>query len=71
MSHIVTFSIPERKLGKADIEFKIKSNGRAFGTLKISKGALVLVPLNKQYGYKLDWTEFNRLAQQHGREGHM
>ena len=37
MKHKVVFSIPERELGKADIEFKVKSNNRVFGTLKISR----------------------------------
>jgi hypothetical protein len=39
--HEVRFSLPERELGKADIEFKIKKDGKAFGTLQVSKGAIV------------------------------
>jgi hypothetical protein len=37
MKHDVKFVIPERYLGRADIEFHIKKNGRKFGTLKVSK----------------------------------
>jgi hypothetical protein len=38
MKHDVKFSMPERELGKADIEFKIKKDDQRFGTLKVSKG---------------------------------
>jgi hypothetical protein len=51
--HDVTFTIPERGLGKADIEFKVKRNGSAFGRLRVSEGSLVWVPANKTYGYRL------------------
>lgn len=68
--HDVTFTIPERELGKADIQFKVKRNGKAFGRLRISEGSLVWVPMNKQYGYKLRWSAFDELAQKNGEEGH-
>jgi hypothetical protein len=69
-NHDVYFTIPERELGKADIEFRVKRNGAAFGRLRISNGSLVWVPANKKYGYRLSWREFNELAQEHGEEGH-
>jgi hypothetical protein len=68
--HDVHFTIPERELGKADIEFRIKRDGGAFGRLRISNGSLVWVPANKKYGYRLGWRRFNELAQEHGEEGH-
>ena len=36
--HEVTFIVPERPVGNADIEFKIKRDGETFGTFKVSKG---------------------------------
>ena len=36
MAHDVSFSIPKRKLGTADIEFEIKRDKVMLGTLKIS-----------------------------------
>jgi len=68
--HDVSFTIPERELGKADIEFKVKRNGKAFGRLRVSEGSLVWIPANKQYGYKLRWTTFDEIAQKGGEEGH-
>ena len=44
--HGVTFSLPERELGKADAEFSVKRDGKAFGCLRISNGSLVWVPKN-------------------------
>lgn len=57
--HVVRFSIPERNLGKSDIEFKVWSDGELFGTLEISKGSLVWYPKGTQYGYKRGWGKFN------------
>lgn len=70
MAHDVKFTIPERELGKADIEFAVKKNGGKFGTLKVSKGALVWTPANKQYGFKVSWTLLDELAQAQGTDGH-
>ncbi|MCS6866999.1 MAG: hypothetical protein NZS48_18240 [Gemmata sp.] len=65
--HDVMFSIPERQLGKADVEFTIKPDGKAFGRLKISNGTVVWVPKDKTYGYKMSWVEFDKLLQKHGK----
>jgi hypothetical protein len=68
--HDVSFTIPERGLGKADIEFKVRRDGKPLGRLRVSEGSLVWVPANKQYGYRLGWVEFDQLAQDSGKEGH-
>jgi hypothetical protein len=67
--HTVTFNLPERELGKADAEFAVRRDGKAFGSLRISNGSVVWVPKNKQYGYKLDWKVFSELAEANGQEG--
>jgi hypothetical protein len=56
MQHQVKFSIPERELGNAAIEFVVKKNAQKFGTLKISKGKLVWVPKDNTYGFEVDWS---------------
>lgn len=67
--HDVWFTVPERELGKADIQFKVKRDGTAFGRLRVSNGSLVWVPANKTYGYKLAWTTFDQCARENGEEG--
>lgn len=57
--HEVRFSLPERELGKSDIEFKIKKDGRAFGTLRVSKGSIVWFPKDTSYGHKISWVDFD------------
>lgn len=67
--HNVKFVIPERDLGKADIQFNVKKNNLKFGTLKISKGSIVWIPKDKSYGFKIGWKKFDELLQQqNGRE---
>ncbi len=58
-SHRVTFNIPERELGRADIEFRVQRNGSLLGTLKISRGAVVWTPAYAQRGRKVSWTKFD------------
>ncbi len=67
MAHDVTFSIPERTLGKADVEFKIKQDGEVIGRLKVSKGSVVWVRRNASYGYKMTWQKFDEIMREHGK----
>lgn len=67
MAHDVVFTLPERSLGKADIEFKVKKNGSVVGRLNVSKGAIVWVPKNASYGYRLNWSDFAALMEKHGK----
>jgi hypothetical protein len=68
MAHDVTFKIPERRVGNADIEIAVREDGDLLGTLGISKGALLWMPANKRRGYVLGWATFDRLAREHGRK---
>lgn len=67
-THDVNFVIPERKLGKADVEFKVKIDEKAFGTLKVSNGSVVWVPRDKKYGFKINWTDLDAFMQEKGRQ---
>jgi hypothetical protein len=70
MANHVTFTIPERDLGRADIEFDVSHDVRnrkvKLGTLQISKGSLVWVPKDCSYGYKVNWQQFDTLMQENG-----
>ncbi|WP_324316369.1 hypothetical protein [Povalibacter sp.] len=65
--HDVSFTIPERSLGKADLEFKIKRDREMVGRLKVSNGTMVWVPKNAQYGYRINWVRFDELMREHGK----
>ncbi len=60
--HDVFITLPERQLGRADAEFRIKRNSQAYGKLRVSEGGLEWVPANKQSGIRIAWTEFDRFA---------
>ncbi len=69
MVYKVTFTLPDRELGKADIEFKVKKGGKMFGKLLVSKGSIVWRSKNEQRGKKLNWNRFDELMEdQHRRE---
>jgi hypothetical protein len=65
--HDVRFTIPERGLGSADIEFAVHRNGERLGLLKVSKGAVVWRHANKKRGYLMNWATLDRLMQSEGR----
>ncbi len=50
--HDVSFNIPQRALGKADVEFQVKRDGAVLGTLAVSNGSIVWFPKGTSYGYK-------------------
>lgn len=65
--HDVSFTIPERSLGKADVSFSVKQDGSMLGTLAISNGSLVWFPKGTTNGCKMSWTRFDRLMQEEAR----
>ena len=67
MAHDVSFSIPPRRLGRADVEFDVSKDGSKLGTLKVSNGAIVRTPVNKQRGHKIYRSEFDKFAQKRTR----
>ena len=52
MAHEVSFDIPERSLGRADIKFTVKENGSWF-------------PKKTTYGCKMGWSKFDNMMQEH------
>ena len=67
MAHKVTFSVPERTLGREDVEFVVEKNGARFGTLLVSKGAVEWRPTNKVYRRRMRWDRFDTLMRESGR----
>jgi len=67
MAHEVTFTVPERPLGRRDIEFDVKRDGVMLGTLKVSKGGIVWRQRDNQYGYRLSWAQLDAAATERGR----
>jgi hypothetical protein len=65
MAHRVTFQAPARQLGKADVVFEVRDENGMIGTLKVSRGSLVWFPSDTTNGYKVNWTQFNRLMREH------
>ena len=59
--HDVLFNVPERSLGKTDIDFVVKKNGTVFGKLAVSKGAVVWFPKGSRNGCKMRWKTFDKM----------
>jgi len=65
MAHDVSFTIPDRPLGRADVSFEVSRNGAKLGTLKVSMGSIVWFPSGTSYGYRMKWGRFDALMQEH------
>lgn len=63
--HDVSFNIPQRALGKADVEFLVKRDGTVLGTLAVSNGSVVWFPKGTTYGLKVGWKKFNHMMQEY------
>jgi len=67
VAHRVTFSLPERELGRGDVEFLVRKDGSVFGKLLVSKGAIVWRRRWKsRRGKKLGWDRFAELMLERG-----
>jgi hypothetical protein len=68
-THEVSLNISSAiPVGNVDLEIAVRRNGRAYGRVKISKGAIDWMPANKsKTAYYLDWAEFAKLMAEHGR----
>ena len=64
MTHDVTFNVPTRGLGKADIHIQVKINGKAFGKLEVSKGSVVWYPKDTTKGHKASWTKLDQIMKE-------
>lgn len=62
--HDVSFNIPQRSLGKADVEFLVKRDNPVLGTLAVSNGSIVWFPKGTTYGLKVGWKKFNEMMQE-------
>lgn len=65
--HDVNFEIPARPLGRADVQFAVKRDRKAMGTLTVSNGSIVWFPPRTSYGYKMGWQRFDELMKEHAK----
>ena len=62
--HDVLFDIPQRRLGKTDVNFYIEIDGETFGQLSVSNGAIVWFPKGSRKGRKMSWKRFDEMMQE-------
>jgi hypothetical protein len=62
--HDVSFNVPQRRLGKTNIDFVIKIDGDLSGKLAISNGSIVWFPKGTKNGLKMGWKKFDEVMQE-------
>jgi hypothetical protein len=63
-THDGSFNIPQRALGKADVDFLVKRNGSVLGKLAVSNGSVVWFPKGTKYGLKVGWKKLDEMMQE-------
>lgn len=61
--HTVRITTSSLELTKADVEFKVFRDDEVFGTLYVSRGAIVWKPKSGKKNFKVDWSKFDTLMQ--------
>ena len=61
MAHNVEFMVPQRELGKVDIEFIISKDGGQLGKINISKGGIDYYPKNAKKPIRMTWTQLDSM----------
>ncbi len=64
----VWLNVPSQELGTMEVEFKVWSGGKRYGTLRISKASIVWFPAMARYGKRLSWGRFNMAMNKFGRD---
>lgn len=67
MAHKVEVKVPYREVGRADVEFVVKSGNTKIGTLKISKGGVVWSSRQTWYGKRMSWKKFDSIMSKYSK----
>ncbi len=67
MEHWAKFTVPWQELRSTDVSFDVYRDSQKFGTLKISRGAVVWYPRSKHKPSKLNWSRFDEVMKEEGR----
>jgi hypothetical protein len=62
--HDVEYTTPSAMLDTRDLVFVVQRDGVKLGEMRVSKGSVVWFPYNTRYGYRLDWSQLDRLILQ-------
>lgn len=57
--HAVRMKTSSLELTKADVEFRVARDGEHFGTLFLSRGAIVWRPKSGKKNYRVGWHKFD------------
>lgn len=68
MAHEVEATAPSIPLDARDFVFVVQRDGSKLGELRVSKGSVVWFPFNARFGYRLDWSQLDRIMQERGNQ---
>jgi hypothetical protein len=64
---VILKKIPRLVIGKSDVIFDIRLGKDKLGSLRVSRGHIVWIPVNSEYGYWKNWGDFGDLLIKNGK----
>jgi hypothetical protein len=65
--HKVELDVGKFDVGNVDVVFRVRRDGRMFGRLKVSQGAVEWMPRGKKkYAREMGWATLDEIFRRHG-----
>ena len=64
---LLDLDVKRIQIKKKDVVFKVHRDGKKFGELRLSQGAVVWRGRSDKFGRKMGWVRFDRLMQEEAR----
>ncbi|MEN3272472.1 MAG: hypothetical protein V7636_1233 [Actinomycetota bacterium] len=67
-AHDIDVTIPAQTVLNKDMEISIRSDGRLFGRVRISRGSIDWLPANSPISRRMSWEKFAEVMETDGRK---
>jgi hypothetical protein len=67
-AHDIDVTIPAQTVLNKDMEISVRSDGRLFGRLRVSRGSIDWLPANSPISRRMSWEKFAEVMETSGRK---
>ena len=67
-AHDIDVTIPAQTVLNKDMEISVRSDGRLFGRVRISRGSIDWLPANSPISRRMSWEKFAEVMESGGRK---
>jgi hypothetical protein len=67
-AHDIDVTIPAQTVLNKDMEISVRSDGRLFGRVRVSRGSIDWLPANSPISRRMSWERFAEIMERDGRK---